>query len=34
MTSSTIERLNPFIREVIQDPYTVYRRYREEDPVH
>ncbi|MBD2775822.1 cytochrome P450 [Iningainema tapete] len=34
MSTSTIERLNPFIPEVIQDPYTVYRRYREEDPVH
>lgn len=29
-----IERLNPFLPEVIADPYTVYRRYREEDPVH
>ncbi|WP_017655964.1 cytochrome P450 [Fortiea contorta] len=34
MTISTIERLNPFIPEVIQDPYKFYRRYREEDPVH
>lgn len=34
MSNYTIERLNPFIREVIADPYTVYRRYREEDPVH
>lgn len=34
MTISTIKRLNPFLPEVIADPYTVYRRYREEDPVH
>lgn len=34
MTISTIERLNPFIPEVIADPYPYYRRYREEDPVH
>lgn len=34
MSVSTIERLNPFLPEVIADPYTVYRRYREEDPVH
>ncbi len=34
MSISTIERLNPFLPEVIADPYTVYRRYREEDPVH
>ena len=34
MTISTIERLNPFIPEVIQDPYTFYRSYRELDPVH
>ncbi|MBW4507221.1 MAG: cytochrome P450 [Scytonematopsis contorta HA4267-MV1] len=34
MTTSTIERLNPFVKEVISDPYTVYRRYRELDPVH
>ncbi len=34
MSISTIERLNPFLAEVIADPYTVYRRYREEDPVH
>jgi cytochrome P450 StaP len=29
-----IERLNPFLAEVIADPYSVYRRYRSEDPVH
>ncbi|MFN6462834.1 MAG: cytochrome P450 [Nostoc sp. DedVER02] len=29
-----IERFNPFLPEVIADPYTVYRHYREEDPVH
>lgn len=29
-----IERLNPFLPEVIADPYSVYRRYRSEDPVH
>lgn len=34
MTTSAIERLNPFLPEVIQDPYTYYRRYREHDPVH
>ncbi|MFH7024157.1 MAG: cytochrome P450 [Heteroscytonema crispum UTEX LB 1556] len=34
MSVSTIERLNPFIPEVIADPYAVYRRYRQEDPVH
>ncbi|MBD2434540.1 MULTISPECIES: cytochrome P450 [Fischerella] len=34
MTISTIERLNPFIPEVIEDPYKFYRRYRELDPVH
>ncbi|MEH2294098.1 cytochrome P450 [Nostoc sp.] len=34
MSTSTIERLNPFIPEVIADPYTVYRRYREQDPIH
>lgn len=34
MTISKVERLNPFLPEVIADPYTVYRRYREEDPVH
>ena len=31
---TTIERLNPFIPEVIEDPYTVYSHYRNEDPVH
>ncbi len=31
---TTIERLNPFIPEVIADPYPVYSRYREQDPVH
>lgn len=34
MTTSTIERLNPFIPAVTSDPYTYYRRYREQDPVH
>jgi cytochrome P450 len=34
MSISTIERLNPFIPEVISHPYPVYRRYREQDPVH
>ncbi|MBW4541090.1 MAG: cytochrome P450 [Myxacorys chilensis ATA2-1-KO14] len=34
MTSSTILRLNPFTPEVIADPYPIYRRYRELDPVH
>lgn len=32
--ASQIERLNPFLPEFIADPYTFYRRYREEDPVH
>ncbi len=34
MTISTLERLNPFLPEVIADPYPVYRHYRENDPVH
>ena len=34
MTIYKVERLNPFLPEVIAEPYTVYRRYREEDPVH
>lgn len=34
MTTSTIEKLNPFLPEVIADPYTYYSRYREHDPVH
>ncbi len=34
MSTSTIERLNPFVQEFISDPYTHYRRYREQDPVH
>ncbi|MGJ5676081.1 MAG: cytochrome P450 [Nostochopsis sp.] len=34
MAVSTVERLNPFVPEVIQDPYKFYRRYRELDPVH
>lgn len=34
MSSSTIERLNPFIPKFIQDVYTYYQRYREQDPVH
>ncbi|MBO3458220.1 cytochrome P450 [Aetokthonos hydrillicola Thurmond2011] len=34
MSTSTIERLNPFIPKVIQDPYKVYERYREQDSVH
>ncbi|MBW4491192.1 MAG: cytochrome P450 [Trichocoleus desertorum ATA4-8-CV12] len=32
--STAIERLNPFLPEVIADPYPIYRRYREIDPVH
>ncbi len=34
MTISKIERLNPFVAEVIEDPYKYYRSYREQDPVH
>jgi cytochrome P450 len=34
MSTSTIERLNPFLAKVTSDPYTYYRRYREQDPVH
>ena len=34
MSTTTIERLNPFIPEFIADPYKYYRRYREQDPVH
>ncbi|MGL5877434.1 MAG: cytochrome P450 [Xenococcaceae cyanobacterium] len=33
-TKYKIERLNPFLPEIIADPYPVYRRYREKDPVH
>jgi cytochrome P450 len=33
-TNSKLERLNPFLPEVIVDPYPIYRRYQEEDPVH
>jgi cytochrome P450 len=31
---STIERLNPFLAEVIADPYPIYQQYRTYDPVH
>lgn len=34
MIKTTIERLNPFLPEVIADPYTYYRHYRTSDPVH
>ncbi|MEH2458924.1 cytochrome P450 [Nostoc sp.] len=34
MSTSTIDRLNPFIAEVTSDPYKFYRLYREQDPVH
>ncbi|MBD2202668.1 cytochrome P450 [Calothrix sp. FACHB-1219] len=34
MTIATIERLNPFLPKVTSDPYTYYRLYREQDPVH
>jgi cytochrome P450 len=34
MTTTTIERLNPFTPEFIKDPYPHYQRYREQDPVH
>ncbi len=34
MTTTTLERLNPFSPEIIADPYPVYRHYRETDPVH
>lgn len=34
MSISTIERLNPFVKEVISDPYSFYSYYREKDPVH
>jgi cytochrome P450 len=34
MNISTLERLNPFLPEVIADPYPVYARYRETEPVH
>ena len=34
MTTYTLERLNPFLPEVIADPYPVYEYYRENDPVH
>lgn len=34
MTISTLKRLNPFLPEVIANPYPIYRHYRETDPVH
>ena len=34
MSISTLERLNPFLPEIIADPYPVYSHYRETDPVH
>jgi len=34
MNVSTLERLNPFVPEVIANPYPVYSHYREIDPVH
>lgn len=34
MSTPTIERLNPFLPEVMPDPYKFYRYYREHDPVH
>ena len=34
MSISTLERLNPFLPEVIADPYPVYSHYRRTDPVH
>ena len=34
MSISTLERLNPFLPEVISNPYPVYEHYRETDPVH
>jgi hypothetical protein len=34
MTILTLERLNPFLPEVIANPYPVYSHYRETDPVH
>ncbi|MDJ0775479.1 MAG: cytochrome P450 [Mastigocoleus sp. MO_167.B18] len=34
MSTPTIERLNPFLPEVMPDPYKFYRYYREKDPVH
>jgi cytochrome P450 len=33
-STSKIERLNPYLSEIIADPYPVYHRYRQEDPVH
>lgn len=32
--ASTIERLNPFLPEFIENPYPLYKRYQEADPVH
>ncbi len=34
MNISTLERLNPFLPEVIANPYPIYSHYRENDPVH
>ena len=34
MSTPIIERLNPFLPEVMPDPYKFYRYYREYDPVH
>lgn len=34
MVVTTIERLNPFLPEVIADPYPIYQYYRDTDPVH
>lgn len=34
MKTSTLERLNPFLPEVIANPYPIYSHYRETDPVH
>ncbi len=33
-TLVTLDRLNPFSPEFIEDPYQLYKRYREEEPVH
>jgi cytochrome P450 len=34
LITSNLERLNPFLPEVIADPYPIYRYYREKDPIH
>ena len=34
MSTPTIERLNPFLPEVMPDPYKYYNYYRKHDPVH